>query len=138
MEVFVDGMSDGGADLIDGRELLLGGVLQGTEGAELAGQDISDAGADVGDFQAGKETIKAAGFGALDGIDDVLSAFIAHAFQLQKLVLGQTIEIGEGLDQTIVNELLDELLADLLNVHLVAAAEPLEALLEGTRAVAVG
>ena len=72
-------------------------------------------------------------FGAFDGIHDVLRAFFGHALQTHELLFGNQEHIGEIFNQTVRDELFNQLFADAVNVHRAARHEMFEGAFESRR-----
>src|SRR5690606_17203976 len=69
-----------------------------------------------------------------DARQDVLGALLAHALDADEVVLREAVDVCERSELAGIDELVDELRAEAIHVHLPAGAEPPQALLELLRA----
>ena len=58
-----------------------------------------------------------------DGCHDVLGALLAHALEVREIRDAEVVEIGNVVNRAAVNELIDEHLTELVDVHRVATRE---------------
>ena len=154
MKEIVNRLRDHGTDFVDAGKLLLAGGGNPIERGKMLCQNVRHAIAHVRDAKAGKKAIQAFGAAVFDVGDHFVGDFFADgagkgfSFLLDlRIDVGdvaglELVEIGKGFHQTALNELIDQHIADSLDIHLCAAAEPAEALLHlrgtgGIRAVDV-
>ena len=84
----------------------------------------------MADGQAGEEAVERSLLRPLDRRDQVLGRFLAHALQVGQGRHVQPVEIGQAPDQAARDELLDQLLAQAVDVHGVAMGIVLQPPLE--------
>src|SRR5690606_22120457 len=66
----------------------------------------------------------------IDGVEQVASGNFGETFQLDDLLMGQAVKIRRGSDQTPVHQLLDNLVAQAIDIHGTARDEMDDRLLE--------
>ena len=71
----------------------------------------------MADAQGEEEPVEPALFGSIDGCDQVGGAFLSKPLQRQKLLRGKSVEVGHVADELGLDELLDDLRAQVLDVH---------------------
>ena len=114
---------------LDARQPLSGRGHQRVDVAELVGEEVGDAVTDVVDREPGQQAGQAAVFARRDAVDEILGRLFAHPLQFDELVQREAIQVRDGADETGVDELLDDLLAQPLDVHGAAARKGAEHLL---------
>ena len=98
-EEIVDGDGDLGADIVDRGK---GGDVGGEDVVDIAEvfrKSLSGTLADMSDTEAEQDTIKRCGFRFCDLSEEVVGSLLADAFEGQKLVLGQGVDVGDGVDE---------------------------------------
>ena len=102
------------------------GIHQRIDGAEFLGQQVGHAIADMLDRQARQQAAQAALFAGGDAVEQVLGRLLAHAFQFEELLQCQAVQIGNAVDQAAIDELIDDFVAQPLDVHGIAAGKGAE------------
>src|SRR4029453_2444713 len=138
VEETADGAGDLGPDAVDLVDLRLGGLLQIFHGAEAYGEELGRAFAHHADAQAVEEAREPAGLRRLDGAVKIGGGLLGQALELRELLHREVIEIREVVDDSLVHQLGDDALAQVLDVHGPAPAPVEEALLELGGAGAIG
>ena len=123
LEELVDARRHDRADLGGRFQLGERGAPQRVEGREPLGEDLGHARADVADGQAGEEAVERPVLRPLDRRDQVLGRLLAHPLQVGQGRHVEPVEVGQAPDQAAVDELLDQLLAQAVDVHGVAVGE---------------
>src|SRR5207253_7008922 len=83
----------------------------------MLGQEFGGAFAHEADPEPINHTFHRSLLASLDFVEHVLCRLLAHAFQLEKIVLGQSVDIGDILDHAAVGQLVDQCIAHTLDVH---------------------
>src|SRR5262249_23879582 len=117
IQVLLDRLGPLRADAFHAGQAVERGVAQGVDIAELPGDQLGHRLADVADAEAGEHARQPAALAGGDAVQQVLRGQVAHAFQLDDLVGGQPIEVGDGANQVAVDELVNNLLTQAGDVH---------------------
>ena len=110
-------------------------LQQGIQAAEVFGQVPRRSLADIADTQRKNETGERRLPAGGNGLDQIAGRFLAHALQAGQLLDRQGIEIGRRMDQAGLDQLINQLVAQPLDVHRPPRREVPERLLALRRAV---
>ena len=91
---------------------------------KLPGDGLGRGGADVTNTQTSQHPRQSPAFGVLNRGQKIVRGFLAHAVQLQQVIALEREHIRKMLDQTRIDQLIDEFLTHPLNVHLAPPDEP--------------
>ena len=131
-------LGDGGADALDRLELLLGGRGEGIEVAEVGRQQVRHALAHVPDAERDRESARAWCCLARSRLSSRLSADFSPMRSRPASGLALEVEeVGEARHEAALHELVDELLAEALDVERPAARQVAQVVLELGGAVEV-
>ncbi len=122
-EVVDDGIGDLAAHLVGFDQLFARGVHHGIQRAEVCRQVFGRGFPDESDAQGEQYPLKRNLDRAPDAPDDVLGRFFAQPGQTGELFGPQVVEVGGVVQQSVVVEQLDGLLAQSVDVHRLAADE---------------
>ena len=122
------------ADLVDGLQLVLARRRQGVERAEVADQRLRRLLADVADPEREEQARRVVALALLDLGDQVRRRLLAPALELDEVRRLQVVDRGHVRQQSRRHELVDELLAEPLDVHRAPAAEVPQGLAHDGRA----
>ncbi len=111
-EPAADALSDLGAHLLGLHELRFVGLMDSVKGAEVFGEKLGGAFADEGDAEAVDNAGEGEGFRAGDAGEDSFGGFGSHAFEPGELFEREVVEVGDGVDELGVDELLHEDVAE--------------------------
>src|SRR6266545_6471 len=127
-----DGLRDLGSDLVDRLDLFHAGLGDAVQASEMAGQQRGRAVAHEADGQPDQEAPQLTILAGFDPGQEVVRGLLRHALEADEVVAPvlQVVQVGEVLDQALLEELMDEDLAQPLDVHGLAPREVLEALLD--------
>ena len=135
------GLGHNAPDAADTFQVFLLRGHQAVDVAEVTGQDVGHVHADMLNRQPRQQAAQGAAFALVDRLEQVVDTLFADAFQLQQAAdpvgLVQPVDVREVLDQPAVDELIDQGGAQILDVHLVAAGEEPQPLLQLRRALGV-
>ena len=107
------------------------------ECVEFIGQFARDRGAHVHDAQAEKQTPQRLVFAAFDRGQQICRALFAHALEGRDLVRLQSVHVGQCLDQSGGDQLVDHCFAESLDIHRSARGEMLDAAADLRRAIGI-
>src|SRR2546422_692327 len=107
------------------------------ETAEAGGEELRHALAHEPDTEGVQQARQPPRPRPVDGPHQVLGGLVAEALEVGESVDGESVKVGEVFHQPPVDELLDDLLAEVLDVHRAARAAMTQPLLELGRAAAV-
>ncbi len=110
-EEVVDLVGHLGADVRQVGQHFRQGLLDARQRTQGAGQQLGGLLADVGDAQGVDEARQARPAAVGDGFEQLVAGHLGEAFQLDHLLVGQAVEVGRRLDQALVHQLLDDLVA---------------------------
>ena len=125
-----DRLGDPRADPVDLGDLLHGGARHAIDRAEVLGQEPGRALADEADAEGVEDAGQPAAPGAGDRVGEVGRRLLGQPLELGELGDGEPVEVGEVADQPALDELVDDGLAQVLDVHGPARPEVEERLLE--------
>ena len=111
------------------------GGQEGVDRAEPLGQHAGHAIAHVPDREGVEQRARPRPLLASMPCQQVLGRLAAHPLQLQQLVGRQTVKIAVALDELLIDQLIDQLVAQPLDVHRVAAGVVADPLLDLGRAL---
>src|SRR5262245_25016120 len=123
-----------GADVTHLLQLLLARVHDALERAEVLGQGARRGLAHLPDAERDQDLRQRRLLRALQLGEEILGGLLSHALQRDEVRLLQVVEIGEVPDEPFLDQLLDQLLAEALDVHCTAGAEEADRLPELRRA----
>ena len=112
-----------GADVVHLGEFLHCGRLEVVQGAEALGQDLARLLPHLADAEGKEQPGQVLALGLLDGGEQVLGGFFAHALQLGHVLLAEEIQVAGGLDQPRLYQVLHHRDAQTLNVHGIPAGK---------------
>ena len=124
-----DAVGDDGADVGHLQQFVFAGVHHALQRAEVAGQVARGAFAHVAYAQGVEKALQRALARALQRSQQVAGRALAHALQRGEALFGQFVEVGQGLDDAAVHELLDQFVAQPFHVHGAAAGKVPQGLL---------
>ena len=116
----------GGSDaphIVDSGQFLLGSLGQGVEAAKMGGEDLPRFLPHLPDAQSIEQTLQAPVLAGGNGVYGVPRRLFSHTFQIRQLVSGQKVQVRRGLDQLLIDELLDDGGAYAVDVHGVPAGK---------------
>ncbi len=122
-EEAVDALGDDRSDVGNGEQLRDVGAAQPLEAAEVAREVLRGRLADVADPEAVEEARERRRAARGDVGDEVACALVGHALERLELLLGERVEIGKRLHEPLVDELVDDLLAEAFDVERAPAGE---------------
>ncbi|OQA30542.1 MAG: hypothetical protein BWY57_02785 [Betaproteobacteria bacterium ADurb.Bin341] len=111
------------------------GCQQAIQPTKILGQIARRCLADIADAQGVNKPGKAAVFASLDGRQQVLRRFLAHAFQPSQSRQIEAVKISQSLHQPGIDQLLNQLVAQTFDIHGAARGEMPKRLLPLRRAV---
>ncbi len=103
----------------------------------MLSQEFGGALADEADAQSINHAFQRQLAAGGDLVEHVLGGLFAHALELQEVVAGEAIEVGDVLDHAAVGELVDQSVAHALDVHYSARGEVEDGFAQLGRAVGV-
>ena len=110
----------------------------GVEVREAASESFGDAGADVQDAESVKHAPHVTRFAGFDAVEEIAGGFFAHAFEIGEVVQLESIEVGNVLHQSVLDQLGDQHFAAALDVHRAAGAPMLDPAADLGRAIGIG
>ena len=113
----VDALGDDRADIGHLEELRDVGAAQALEAAEMSREILRRRLADLADAQAVEEAGERRLAARREVRDQARGALLAHALECLELLPGERVEIGQRRDHAGVDELIDDLLAQTLDVE---------------------
>ena len=109
------------ADVVDLQQLIDAGVHDAVERTEVFRQVLGRRLAHVADAQRVQEARQRRLLALLQGRDQVDGALLAHALQRRQLRHTQRVQLGQRADETAIDQLVDDLVAQPFHVHRAAA-----------------
>ena len=133
-----DAVGDDFADVFGFGELIDTRGEDGVEVREAASERLGDACADVQDAESVKDAPHVAGFAGFDAVEEIAGGLFAHAFEIGEVVQLESIEVGNVLHQSVLDQLGDQHFAAALDVHRAAGAPMLDPAADLGRAIGIG
>src|SRR2546429_410997 len=150
VEEIMDGFRDHRANLMNRGKILGGRAGDRINASEMARQNVRNPGTDVMNPQSGEQPIEPLRAALLDILDDLVCDLLANGSgdglpllldlrgDVGDIIRLELVEVGEGMDEIALDELIDQDIADAFDIHLASPAEPAEAFLHLRRAGGVG
>jgi hypothetical protein len=135
VEELPDRARDDRADVGDLEERLLARSDQGFEVAEMSRQVARGGLADVADAEGIDQALEGRAFRLVELGNQVRRGLFSHALQRFELLRRKAVEVGRRLDQAFVHQLVDQPLAQALDVQRAPAGEVEQRLLALRRAI---
>src|SRR5262249_52247885 len=117
MKIVVDMPSALGADPFHLCEPIDRRRCQRVHRTEFLSQFVGHAVRYHSDSKPGEQPCQAALFAGRNLLEQFLRSLLSHALQAFELLRGHSVQVGEILDESLLNQLVDELLAEPANVH---------------------
>ena len=110
-------LGDHRADLLDCQQVLDAGVHQRIEAAEVSREVLGGGLADVADTEPEEKAGQGCAARGVDRLQEVCGGLLGHALELGQLEQAEAVEVGQRTDDAAVDQLLDDLVAEAIDVH---------------------
>ena len=118
-----DAFGDARADFVDVLQFFDAGAGQGFHRSEMLGQELRRAFAHHPNSQSVDHSLQWQLLRIFDLVENVLRRLIGEALQAQQIFLREVINVGDILDQSFFNQLVDERFAHAVDIHDAARGE---------------